>query len=140
MAVLVHDGPAAARAISAEPHVSRLLAPVSAAVEVPTSLLLVYLTGFDLVHTSGTAEVRIGEHVVDTGHLPLEGLHHRRLIKVSDGLTVVHMNRAVTFRQWPTSYRWRADVDLGQGTMCSAWSRTGCDRGQGYRQATGSGG
>jgi hypothetical protein len=72
---------------------SRLLAPVSAAIENPRSLMCVYLTGFDLVHTSGHATLTIDGTPVDTGHLPLEGLHHRRLVKVSNGLTVVHLNR-----------------------------------------------
>jgi len=212
-------------------HRSRLLAPVSASIQDPRSLMLVYLTGFDLVRTRGTARLRIGEHEVDTGHLPLEGLHHHRLIKVSEGLAVVHLNRQIdggplpdgprevsdgrhrahlvvepelhdlsslaqgrhqsawhvqvqgdrltggtvqaervgdrvglvmevtepwtphglpplvwgvtrivpVFRQWPTTYRWTATVDLRTtpATLRSAWTRSG-DLGEGYRQATGS--
>lgn len=52
--------------------------------------------------------------------------------------------RAVTtlvpvFRRWPTTYRWRCDVDLdGVPTMASRWERSPSDGGQSYRRATGS--
>lgn len=209
---------------------SRLLAPVSAEIEDPQSMMFVYMTGFDLVRTSGTASLRIDGEEVDTGHLPLEGLHHHRLIKVTDGITVAHLNRSVdgpmtggslevargshhaqlvldpgledvhalpegahegawhltvegdrmtggllramrvgdrvdleltvterwtphglpplvwgvtrlvpTFRQWPTTYRWTARIDLSAEppTMRSAWTRQG-DLADSYRRATGS--
>lgn len=43
------------------------------------------------------------------------------------------------FRRWPTTYRWRADVHLGpRPTLTGRWERTGSERGDGYRRATGS--
>lgn len=43
------------------------------------------------------------------------------------------------FRRWPTTYRWRAHVDLDSATVTSAhWERTGSDGGDSYRRATGS--
>jgi hypothetical protein len=42
------------------------------------------------------------------------------------------------FRRWPTTYRWRATVTLGEEpTMVSRWERTG-DRDDSYGRATGS--
>lgn len=42
------------------------------------------------------------------------------------------------FRRWPTTYRWRATVTLGEApTMVSRWERTG-ERDDSYLQATGS--
>ncbi len=42
------------------------------------------------------------------------------------------------FRRWPTTYRWRATVTLGEvPTMVSRWERTG-ERDDSYSQATGS--
>jgi hypothetical protein len=41
------------------------------------------------------------------------------------------------FRRWPTTYRWRATVTLGeQPTMTSRWERVDDDRGESYRRAT----
>jgi hypothetical protein len=41
------------------------------------------------------------------------------------------------FRRWPTTYRWRATVTLGDPpTMTSRWERVGTERGEGYRRAT----
>jgi hypothetical protein len=41
------------------------------------------------------------------------------------------------FRRWPTTYRWRADVRVGEPpTMSGRWERTGRDHGRGYRRAT----
>jgi hypothetical protein len=43
------------------------------------------------------------------------------------------------FRRWPTTYLWRAVVQLGPpATMTSNWSRTTSDGGQSYRRGTGS--
>jgi hypothetical protein len=59
-----------------------LLAPVSAAIESPSSLFLVWLPAFDLVRTGGHPPVlRIGDADLKVGKLPGEGLHRRRLIK-----------------------------------------------------------
>jgi hypothetical protein len=46
-----------------------------------------------------------------------------------------------TFRRWPTTYRWRADVDLQEPPrMVSRWERVGDDRGERYRKVTRSAG
>jgi hypothetical protein len=46
-----------------------------------------------------------------------------------------------TFRRWPTTYRWRAEVVLGpEPRLTARWERTGDDRGQAYGRVTGSGG
>jgi hypothetical protein len=46
-----------------------------------------------------------------------------------------------TFRRWPTSYRWRAEVALGpEPRLTARWERIGDDRGQAYGRVTGSGG
>lgn len=59
-----------------------LLAPVSAAIESPSSLFLVWLPAFDLVRTGGHPPVlRIGDAGLKVGKLPGDGLHRRRLIK-----------------------------------------------------------
>lgn len=71
-----------------------LLAPVSAAIEEPTSLLLVWMGGFDLVRTGSTLpEVRIGGRRASTGRLPGRWLHRRELVKVAAPLCVVTINR-----------------------------------------------
>jgi hypothetical protein len=42
-----------------------------------------------------------------------------------------------TFRRWPTTYRWRAEVVLGEDpTIRSRWERTGASTGERYRQLT----
>ena len=42
------------------------------------------------------------------------------------------------FRRWPTTYRWRAVVTLGDAPVLrSAWERTGHERGETYRRRTG---
>jgi|SoiMethySBSTD1v2_1073268.scaffolds.fasta_scaffold176729_2 hypothetical protein len=59
-----------------------LLAPVSAAIESPSSLFLVWLPTFDLVRTGGLPPVlRVGDTDLRVGRLPGEALHRRRLIK-----------------------------------------------------------
>lgn len=71
-----------------------LLAPVSANIDDPTSLLLVWLQGFDLVRTTATrAEIRIGGREASTGRLPGARLHRRRLIKYAAPLCAVELNR-----------------------------------------------
>lgn len=59
-----------------------LLAPVSASIENPSSLFLVWLPAFDLVRTGGHPPVlRVGGADLKVGRLPGERLHRRRLIK-----------------------------------------------------------
>ena len=57
------------------------LAPVSDAITEPTSMLLVWILRFDLVHTGGTARARIDGVELNIGALPGERLWRRRLIK-----------------------------------------------------------
>jgi hypothetical protein len=225
-----------------------LLAPVSAGIERPISLLLVWMPRFDLVRATGASPVvRIDGTDVSTGRLPGMRVHRRHLIKYAAPVVTVELNRvhdgavssgaahrqlrllgpgrgvrevvaehaghvarlaldpavpdlaslidgsaasgrwhievdrvrltggtwSVTrtrgdvavamevcerwepgrlpwlmwlvtrvvpvFRRWPTSYRWRATVRLGEPpTLTGRWERTGRDRGRGYRRATGS--
>lgn len=230
-----------------------LLAPVSAAVEQPESMLLVWMTEFDLVHVGPTPPVvRIAGQDAAIGRLPGERLHGRHLIKYAGSLCAVTLNRsqdgplapagratdagsaqspdgsgdagtavlgadagghrarivldpvlpdlttltegatttgrwhvtvdgarltggrwwvrrvgdlvdlrldaderwrphglpllmrvvttvAPVFRRWPTTYRWRARVELGpEPAMTSRWERVGAERGAGYRRLTGS--
>lgn len=44
------------------------------------------------------------------------------------------------FRRWPTTYRWTAEIDLGDGaaSIASRWERTTEDRGAAYRRVTSS--
>lgn len=72
-----------------------LLAPVSAAIERPTSLLLVWMPRFDLVRVAGSPPVvRIDGADVSTGRLPGGRLHRRHLIKYAAPLLAVEVNRA----------------------------------------------
>jgi hypothetical protein len=223
-----------------------LLAPVSAGIVEPVSMLLVWMPRFDLVRATGAPPVvRIDGEEVSTGRLPGMRLHRRHLIKYAAPVVTIELNRAhhdpwhtrvdghqavldqtevrelvaehaghrarlsldpampdlaelldgagasgrwhieidrvrltggrwsvtrtgddvavamdvderwkpgrlpwlmrlVTmvvpvFRRWPTTYRWRANVRLGeQPTVAGRWERTGSERGNGYRRATGS--
>lgn len=223
-----------------------LLAPVSAGIVRPVSLLLVWMPRFDLVRATGVPPVvRIDGVDVSTGRLPGMRLHRRHLIKYAAPVVTVELNhghddplftnpvghqvlldqagvrevvaehgdhrarllldpavphlavladgstaagrwhieidrvrltggswsvsrtdddvaldldvderwrpgplpwlmRLVTtvvpvFRRWPTTYRWHADVRLGeQPALTGCWERTGSERGRGYRRATGS--
>ena len=75
-------------------HPAGLLAPVSAAIERPTSLLLVWMPRFDLVRTTGTPPViRIDGADVSPGRLPARRLHRRHLIKYAAPLVSVELNR-----------------------------------------------
>jgi hypothetical protein len=72
-----------------------LLAPVSAAIERPTSLMLVWMPRFDLVRVAGTPPViRIDGTDASTGRLPGRGLHRRHLLKYAAPLVTVEVNRA----------------------------------------------
>lgn len=72
-----------------------LLAPVSAAVEEPTCMLLVWMPVFDLVRTGGRGvAITIDGRAVTTGRLPMAWLHGRRLIKYAADLVVVQVNPA----------------------------------------------
>lgn len=72
-----------------------LLAPVSAAIERPVSLLLVWMPRFDLVRVTGTPPVvRIDGVDVSTGQLPGKRLHRRHLIKYAAPVVTIELNRA----------------------------------------------
>lgn len=74
-------------------HRARLLAPVSAAIEDPTSFLAVYMTSFDLVRRSDPPPViRIDGAVASTGRLPGRFLHRRELIKYAADLVAVRLS------------------------------------------------
>lgn len=223
-----------------------LLAPVSSAIEHPTSLMIVWMPAFDLVHVAGRMPViRIDGEYAAIGRLPGARLHRRHLIKCAAPVVTVHLARdhdgpladrplaqredrdatgvvgvtaegggttavltfapglpdvldlpdgtshqgawtvavggtritggrwhaerhgdradfgldvterwrpgrlppimrVVTtvvpmFRRWPTTYRWRATVTLGEEpTVASSWERIGADGADAYRRATGS--
>jgi hypothetical protein len=71
-----------------------LLAPFGAGIEHPTSLLLAWMPGFDLVRVAGTPpKIRIDGHDAATGRLPGRLLHRRHLIKYAAPLLTVELNR-----------------------------------------------
>jgi hypothetical protein len=73
----------------------RILAPVGASIERPTSLALVVLDGFDLLRrTSTTPRIVIDGERVATGELPGARLHRRHLVKVAAPLLVVTVGAA----------------------------------------------
>lgn len=70
-----------------------LLAPVSAGIDQPTSLLLVWMPRFDLVRITGTPPVvRIDGRDAATGRLPGARLHRRHLIKYAAPVVAVELN------------------------------------------------
>ena len=88
-----------------------LLAPVSAAIESPSSLFLVWLPAFDLVRTGGHPPVlRIGDTGLRVGKLPGQGLHRRRLIKYATPVVSIQVlpgprsdGPCPTWPRWPTA-------------------------------------
>ncbi|KGM03718.1 hypothetical protein Q760_14810 [Cellulomonas cellasea DSM 20118] len=74
-------------------HRARLLAPVSAGIVRPTSLLLVWMNAFDLVRATATPPcVRIDGRTAEIGRLPGARLHRRHLIKYAASVVVVELN------------------------------------------------
>ncbi len=72
---------------------SGMLAPVSAGIEVPRSLFVVWMPTFDLVRSSEPpATIRIDGEDVATERIPLEQLHRQRIIKYMDTLIAVEVN------------------------------------------------
>ncbi len=72
-----------------------LLAPVSATIERPVSLLLVWMPRFDLLRTTGARPViRIDGSDVETGRLPGVRLHRRHLVKYASPVVTIELNRA----------------------------------------------
>lgn len=71
-----------------------LLAPVSAGIKRPVSLLLVWMPRFDLVRATGTSPViRIDGVDACTGRLPGMRLHGRHLIKYAAPVVTAELNR-----------------------------------------------
>lgn len=76
---------------------SSLLAPVSNDIEVPHSLLVIWMPTFDLVRvTDPPATIRIDGEPVETHRIPLERLHRQRVIKYTNDLLAVEVNREGT--------------------------------------------
>jgi hypothetical protein len=74
---------------------AQLLAPVSAGIDRPTSLLLVWMSGFDLVRlTSTRPSIRIDGREAAIGRLPGARLHRRHLIKYAAPVCAVEVNRS----------------------------------------------
>jgi hypothetical protein len=72
-----------------------LLAPVSAGIERPNSLLLVWMPTFDLVRVTATPPViRIGGRDASIKGLPGARLHRRHLIKYAAPVVAMQVNRA----------------------------------------------
>ncbi|HEX6246335.1 MAG TPA: hypothetical protein VFZ64_00575, partial [Nocardioidaceae bacterium] len=72
-----------------------LLAPVSAGVERPTAMLLVWMPRFDLVRvTDAPPLIRIDGLDAATGRLPGRRLHRRHLVKYAAPVLTVELNRA----------------------------------------------
>ncbi|MDZ7675296.1 MAG: hypothetical protein U5K30_09535 [Acidimicrobiales bacterium] len=70
-----------------------VLAPVSDGIERPESMLVVYMTEFDLVRLTGEPPVvRIDGTEVTTGRLPGQALHRRALVKYASGLVVARLD------------------------------------------------
>jgi len=70
-------------------HAADLLAPVGASIGDPSSLLLVFMHGFDLLRRGGPDPlVRIDGRQVAIGRLPGAFLHRRHLIKAAAPLSV----------------------------------------------------
>lgn len=70
-----------------------LLAPAGANVEQPNSLLLVWMSRFDLVRmTRARPLIRICDEPVRTGRLPGSWLHRRLLIKYAADLLITEVN------------------------------------------------
>ena len=72
---------------------SEFLAPVGCAIVHPKSLLLVWMSQFDLLYRRGKAPlIRIDNQPVKIGQLPMEWLLRRRLVKVASDLFIVMVN------------------------------------------------
>lgn len=70
-----------------------VLAPVSAGIDAPTSLLLVWMTRFDLLRMTGRPpELLIDGETVATGKLPGARWHRRHLVKYASELVTVTLN------------------------------------------------
>jgi hypothetical protein len=73
-----------------------LLAPVSAGIDRPRSLLVVWMPAFDLVHVGGAPPtIRIDGRDVAIGRLPGARLHRRHLVKTAAPVVTVEVNPPV---------------------------------------------
>lgn len=79
--------------LSSKRHWSEFLAPVSVAIVHPKSLLLIWMSKFDLLYRNGPAPtITIDDKAVTIGKLPMEWLFRRRLVKVASDLFIVRFN------------------------------------------------
>jgi len=75
---------------------ARFLAPVSAGIQAPASLLLVWMDDFDLVRTGRTPPtIRVAGRDVTIGRLPAAWLHRRHLVKYAGSVVTVTVNEQV---------------------------------------------
>lgn len=83
-------------------YFSEFLAPVGLAIAHPKSLLLVWMSRFDLFYRSGpTPVISIANEPLKIGQLPGEWLLRRRLVKVASDLFIVRVNPVLTDDQNP---------------------------------------
>jgi hypothetical protein len=71
---------------------ARLLAPVSASIEKPESMMLVWMPRFELARADAPFSLSIDGRPTMTGQLPGARLHGRRLVKYAADLVVVRLN------------------------------------------------
>jgi hypothetical protein len=83
--------------------------------------------------------------VAGTWHLDSSGEEMTVALDVTEGwkpqglplLMRIVTRVAPVFREWPTTYRWRARIrGTDQPVMTSSWERTGSERGESYRSFT----
>jgi hypothetical protein len=97
-----------------------LLAPVGAGIDQPTSLLLVWMPGFDLVRVTGTPPVvRIDGRDTTTGRLPGAWLHRRHLVKYAAPVVTVALNRTLHGSLRATVPAGRAEL-TGDPSRCAS--------------------
>jgi hypothetical protein len=94
-----------------------MLAPLGAAVERPTSMLLAWMRRFDLVRANAAVDIRIDGRPVTTGRLPGTWLHGRRLIKYAADTAVVRLNPARSAEGLPVSGELPTECSEGPVTL-----------------------
>jgi hypothetical protein len=73
-------------------RMAALLAPVSAAIEQPESMMLVWMPRFDLARAGAPLSLSIDGRAANTGRLQGARLHGRQLVKYASDLVVVRLN------------------------------------------------
>lgn len=101
-----------------------LLAPVSAGIDNPTELLVVWMPQFDLMHSTGEAPVvRIDGEDAAIGNLPGRALHRRYLVKYAAPLVTVSVGRDFTgplSQMSDASHAYAVEDGVGRVTARSA--------------------